>query len=520
MSVCLPDDSSAFASPAEPNPKFRIAFPGVSARQWLLLAVLICLAIFAVFLLPQQSPPEMLTIQKSPFRIQMTTSGSLEPLRTERVQSKCQWTVQILSLVPEGTWVRKGDIVCVLDSSKIEEFQRSREVTLIKADVKLQASKQQEELLKASNERRLGEAERELQAAELDLLEYSQGIHPNEVQQLADDISFNQDRLQNADGTLRFSERLWMLGYANRAEVDSQSLALTTQTEQVRRLEFKRDLLQDFTHPRRDLQMTHHLNNSQLQIHRTELANALAVSKARLGTLLDQNRLSIYERLASSAQESINACNLRAPRDGQVIHCYNWKLRSRGVITIEEGKSVYFSQPIFEIPDQDHLKISLPLNESLITRVSVGAPILIRPVGLDDVAVPAAISRISPYPVMRDRFSDVKEYFLDAILEPRDEQRDLLRPRMEAEAVLTLMEKQDAITVPPTALIRHAGRNVVLMKSGDVLLPCQVEPGEVSDGKVLIESGLHEGDQIVSVVTDQQRRMLNEKLGASAEFGE
>jgi len=521
MSVCQPDHSSVCLAPKGSSRKLPLSLPRLSPRHWILLAAALIAPAFAATLIPEAEPLELLTIQKAPFRVQMTTSGSFEPLRTERVQSECQWTVRILSLVPEGTWVKKGDIVCVLDSSEIEEFQRSREVTLIKAAAELQASRQKEELLKTSNERRLAEAQRECLAAELDLLEYSQGLHPNEVQQLDDDISFNHDRLQNVDGNLQFAERLWMLGYANRAEVDSQSLAVTSQLEQLRRLEFKKNLLQDFTHPRRNLQMTHHLNNSQLKVHRTELANSLAVSKAKMGTLLDEHRLAIYERYARSARTSIQACTLRAPRDGQVIHCNNWRLRSRGVITIEEGKSVYFSQPVFEIPDQDHLKISLPLNESLITRVAVGAPITIRPVGLDDVEVPAAISRISPYPVVRNRYSpDIKEYFLEAILEPREEHRELLRPRMEADAVLTLMEKRDAISIPPSAVVRHAGRNIVLMKTGDEFLPCQVQPGEVFDGKVLIESGLHEGDQIVSVITDQHRRVLNEKLTGTADFGE
>ncbi len=472
------------------------------------------LPVLLIALLPAATTPELLTIETQPFRLEIKSRGSIEPLRTERVVSRCQWTVRILSLLPEGTWVRKGDVVCVLDSSEIEEFQRSRDVTLIKAQAALQASRQQEELQKASAERKLAEAERDLQAAELDLLEYGQGLHPNEVRQLNDDISFNYDQLRNADGELKFAERLWMLGFANRAEVDTESLEVTTKSEQLRRLEFHKNLLQDFAHPRRELQLTHHLKNSALNLHRTELANSLATSKAKLGTMLDQHRMAIYERYANTARESIKACTLRAPCDGQVIHANNWKMRSRGVITIEEGKSVYFSQPIFEIPDQDHLKISLPLNETLITRVAVGNEVVIRPVGFEWLEVPATISRISPYPVSLNRFApDVKEYLLDAILKADPSQREVLRPRMDAEATLTLFDKTDAIAVPPQAVTRCAGINLVLLKSGDQLLPSQVETGEIVDGKVLIRSGLSAGDQIVPAISDEQRAQLYQRLG-------
>ena len=61
-------------------------------------------------------------------------------------------------------------------------------------------------------------------------------------------------------------------------------------------------------------------------------------------------------------------------------------------------------------------------------------------------------------------------------------------------------------------MARCGSVNVVLMKSGKDFLPCQVTPGEVSEGKVLIESGLHEGDQIVASISQLQREKLQELL--------
>jgi hypothetical protein len=311
-----------------------------------------------------------------------------------------------------------------------------------------------------------------------------------------------------------------MLGYSNHASVEAEALKVTTQAEQLRRLEYSRNLLQEFSHPRRDLQLSHHLNNSRLNVVRTDLANSLAVSRARMGTLSDEHRMAIYERYARAAQDSIKACTLRAPCDGQVMHCNNWHLRSRGVITIEVGKSVYFSQPVFEIPDQEHLKVRLPLNESLVTQVSVGSPLSVRPLGFESMDVPARITRISPYPVQNRYAPDRKEYFLDAVLNPSSDQQEFLRPRMEAEATLTLLEEPDAITLPPEAVIRCAGRNLVMMKAGDAFLPHEVQPGEVADGKVLIKSGLREGDQVASTISDRQRQELENHFADSSDAGD
>ncbi len=509
MSICLPQKGKATAAP-----KFDALV--ISGRfwnrgfRWLAAVTVVCSAVaVAKMVMAKPVDRELITIEKAPFKVELTMRGALEPVRTERVISKCRWTVRILSLIPEGTWVQKGDVVCVLDSSAIEDFRRTREVSLFKSTAALETANQQEQLLSVKNERRLSDARNELQAAEMDLMAYSEGSYPNEVEQLEKDIVFNRDRLRTADDDLMFVERMWSLGYANTPAVVAESHKVTAQSEQVRRLEFQKNHLEEFAHPRCDIELKHRLSNSRLNLVRTELANSLGVLRAKLATLSEQRRLAIYERYARTARESIEACTIRAPRDGQVMYCNNWNMRSHGIRSIEEGKKVYFSQPIFEIPNEEHLKISLPLNEALITSVSLGSPVTVRLAEFASLDVRAQVTRISQYPVVRNYFApDLKEYILDAVLEPRDDQTKFLRSRMEADATLTLFEKRDAISVPEEAITRCAGHSVALIRIGDQYLPCQVQPGEVSDGRVLIESGLREGDQIVALINEEQKKML------------
>ncbi len=67
-----------------------------------------------------------------------------------------------------------------------------------------------------------------------------------------------------------------------------------------------------------------------------------------------------------------------------------------------------------------------------------------------------------------------------------------------------MLEHPNAIAVPREALTKYGDRSVVLMAQGNRLKPCPVQPGEVVDGKVVIESGLHEGDQIVASISDRE----------------
>lgn len=441
---------------------------------------------------------DFLTVQPETFRETMTSRGTLEAISTRRVHSECHWTVSILSLVPEGTWVEEGDVVCVLDSAEIEEFLRSREISLIKANAALTASLKQEEIQQAAAERRLSDAKYALQTAEFELQEYIDGKYPKQLQQLQKNIDVTQVQSESASDDLRFISRMWMMGMANRAERDSASLTATSQAEQLRRLQTQQQLLEKYTHPKTERQLKYRVDNYRLGLVRTELTNSLIETRTKMNALADERRLQIYERYADSAKESIAACTMRAPRAGRVIHANNWYLRSRGIRTIEEGKSVYFSQPIFEIPDESEFKVSFPVVESLITRVSQGMPVEVRLAGYEDDVVAGTVTAIPMYPRIRSPYgTEIKEYWLEATLNPTDAQWQNMHPQMDADVTFAIADIPNAISVPKTSVVREGHNTFVWLQHGESLMKCAVRPGTIANDRVVILNGLHAGDRIV-----------------------
>jgi HlyD family secretion protein len=487
----------------------------------LVLAVAIPVVAWQTDVFSPADPPALHTVQKGPFRLEVEARGVIEPLSTIRVRSECEWTVRILNIVPEGTFVKKGDVVCVLESSEIEEFLRSREVYLIKARASEVTLAQQEELQRATAERRLSEAQNALKMAQLDHTEYIQASFPEQQRSIQSNIGYTDERLTVADDELAFVERMFALGLSNRANVENAALKRTTESEALRRLEGELSLLEQFAHPRTLYEKEFQVRQSRLSVLRTELANSLAMSRARIDTLSEERRKNIYERYVEMARSSIEACTIRAPRDGQVIYANSWSSRSRGRSNIEEGKSVYHTQPIFEIPDVDRYKVLIPLNEALITRVSVGMPVTVRPISNDSVEVASQITRISPYPIPSSSYTPgVKEFMLDVMLNMTEDIKDVLQPRMDALASLAIDDRLNAITVPKSAITRLGGKALVLLSQGDKLIPFAVRAGEIANGEVLIESGLHEGDQVVAAITDDQKRQMEAVLNGSFDAAE
>ncbi len=134
------------AQPASPRASGSIAR---ILRKLTIPAALLLGAAFTGWFLSRQPPlPQtaFFTVQPTRFRVPHQVQGTVEAQGSRVVQSGCQWTVPILSLLPEGTFVQKDQVVCILDSSQIEEFLRSREIALIRANAALTASLQQQQL--------------------------------------------------------------------------------------------------------------------------------------------------------------------------------------------------------------------------------------------------------------------------------------------------------------------------------------------------------------------------------------
>ena len=83
--------------------------------------------------------PLLSTVRKATLRITVTERGNLESCVT--VDGVCEVNVnqiKIISLVPEGTKVKKGEIVCKFDSSEIDKNLAQQDIKVKQAQSKIE----------------------------------------------------------------------------------------------------------------------------------------------------------------------------------------------------------------------------------------------------------------------------------------------------------------------------------------------------------------------------------------------
>ena len=125
--------------------------------------------------------PLLAIAKKATLSITVTERGNLESYVT--VDGICEVNGsqnKIIYLVPEGTKVKKGDVVCKFDGSEIEKNIAQQEIKVKQAVARIETTQQEMEIQRNKGESDIIAAKVELTLAELDLEKYQKGDYPAE----------------------------------------------------------------------------------------------------------------------------------------------------------------------------------------------------------------------------------------------------------------------------------------------------------------------------------------------------
>ncbi len=185
----------------------------------------------------------------------------------------------VIAFVPNGSLVKKGDLVCELDSAALWDQLVNQKITLKSAEANLENAKLSRE------------------TAEIAVVEYEQGIY--------------QSQLQETEGNIKIAEAEWAFAVdrltaakADRVAVPHE-IKLAELGERRARFAFekaqsRKKVLVDFTGPKK------------------QKALKSAVEKARADELARKAILVLESGKEKKLERGIAACRVVAPRDGKV----------------------------------------------------------------------------------------------------------------------------------------------------------------------------------------------------------
>ncbi len=203
-----------------------------------------------------------------------------------------RWTVTsgastILSLVPEGSTVQKGDVLCTFDASDYAELVREQEIKVMEARADLDAARLQ------------------LEVGEVGLREYRDGLSIQTREQNRSKIALARSNDQLSADRLVWANRMAQLGYIPSSQVTSSK-----QDKQRAEIDLKlatngAKIFEEFSIPKATRKL-----EAQLEGYRS----LLTYQTMRVN--MNEERLAHY-RL------QVERCTIRAPHDGFLIYANN-----------------------------------------------------------------------------------------------------------------------------------------------------------------------------------------------------
>jgi HlyD family secretion protein len=359
----------------------------------------------------------------------------------------------LLSVIPQGTVVKSGDVLAVLDSSDYEELLRLQQITLERA----KADKLQAEL--------------DLEIAKLAVREFQEGTVKESTELFEGNIFLARSDLERANDRLNWSRRMNGKGYVPAAAVTSDAFRKEQMALALTQQESAFGLFKKYTVPRT----------------MKELEGAVTGAESNLD--YQQLRLRRQSERLTSLEKQVEHCTIRAPHDGFVIYANN----ADRELFIEPGLPVRQWQHLFYLPDLNEMEVVAMLHESFVDKINPGMRATVVVEGLRNRRIEAHVTSIAPMAAFNWR-TDV-QYF-EGIVKLENVPAGL-RPGMSAEIEIALPRLENVIAVPSEAVRVNNGHDVCFVVHDDKLERREVKVGQVTLDLSEVTEGLTEGEQVV-----------------------
>jgi HlyD family secretion protein len=365
----------------------------------------------------------------------------------------------LLTLVPEGTVVKKGEVLATFDASNYEEMRRQQEITVEQA--------------KASHL----QARLDLEIAQLAVTEYRDGLVQETLKGMEGSLALARSDLARAADHLDWTAKMNGKGYSSVASIASERISVSQMRFSLDKQLWAMDLYQRFTQPKTE----------------KTLLRAVTSAETTLGN--EDLRLKRQVDRLTALTKQVEYCTVRAPHDGVLYYYKDPNSRGRNQTVIEEGMSVRQRQELFFLPDLSEMEVQMALNESVVNRVRVGMKTRVRMEAVPGLELEGEVVSISQFPASPGRDGEDFRYFLSRV--KLDKTAPGLTPGMTTRVDISLAGRRNVLAVPLQAIRTVSGKKVCYVAHEESLERRPVELGKDTTDLVEITAGLHEGELVV-----------------------
>jgi HlyD family secretion protein len=415
-------------------------------------------------------------VKRGPLTISFVESGSIKAKEQIIIKNEVEGRTSIISLIPEGTRVKKGDLLVELDASSLEDQKIDQEIRVQNAEASYISSKENLAVHENQAKSDVELAKLTLEFARQDLEKYIQGEYPYELDKAEAEITLAEEELTRAKETLKWSQQLYDEKYISQTELRADQIAEKKKALDLQLEKKSKDLLTDYTYKRNLDRLKSDLAQAEMALERTKAKADVIQAQANL-----KAKKAEYQRQKDKLNK--NECQIKktkiyAPAEGLVIYATSAKSGGfrRAVEPLEEGQEIREREELIHLPTGNLSKAEITIHESNLGKTRTGLPAIITVDALPGKTFYGTVRHIAPLPDAQSRFMnpDLTVYNSEIYI---DGSNGTLRTGMSCQAEIVVQQYQDAIYVPLQAVIRVGSEPTVYIQAGKSFVPGKVKVG-------------------------------------------
>jgi RND family efflux transporter MFP subunit len=420
--------------------------------------------------------------------------GTLESQNT--VIGRCDlpgWENKIIFIVPEGTFVKKDDVVVRFDSASIDKAISEFQSKLIDAEGKLEQAKQGLEVQNNKNESDIAAAELELALAELDLEKYRDGDFIAEKADKERSISEGEAELRKAVEDLANMRILVRKGFRSPEQLRELESRVSSFESRVERDKQQYRVLMDYDHKRKITEFDAKASEAKRKLERSKTTAIAETKKAESQVDAAKAEVELVKGELAALEANKKNCEIVAPQDGTVAYANErWYDDSD---RIREGATVRRQQNVFFLPDMTKMQVKVNIHESVVNKIKNKMPAAIRVDAYPELPLSGKVSFVAE--LAASTFGTTKNYEVVVLVESIPETMKI-KPGMTAQVEIYVGRYKDILAVPVGAITEHQKSSFIYVREGiGKIVRRVVTTGRTTHAYIEVVDGIAEGDVVM-----------------------
>jgi HlyD family secretion protein len=456
-------------------------------------------------------------VKRGDFLVSVVEGGTLQAVNEVVIRNEVEGTARIIYIVPEGSYVKKGQILVELDSSASQDAFNQQQINVEKAQFALIQAQQQLDIQKSVVDSEIQAAQLKVEFAMSDVDKYVKGEAEQTRRNAQIEITNVLETLQISLERLQWSEQLFKQGFETKGNLDNDRLKVNQTKLKLEQSETNLWMIETFDIPKKKRELEATLQEAKENLDRVRLQGDRKLAQFKADVESQQKTLELNQTKLARDKKQLQATKILAPQEGLVVY---GSAEGGGHFSsesmIEEGAVVRNRQELIKLPDISEMKLKVKIHESHINQVRLDQTAFVVLDSMPDQRFQGVVNKVALLPDTQARWGnpDLKVYATEIVI--TDKLPDV-KPGVSAKAEIVITNLSNVLSVPIQSITTRKGKPAVYL-SGATPRPVPVTVGMYNTKFIEITSGLNPGDRVMlSPPYDSKEKDLGGAILATGE---